>query len=37
MIINCIYNMNRCTKSDKSASIVKRFAILKGLQAKIVY
>lgn len=36
MIINCIYNMNRC-KADHSATVVKRFAVLKGLQAKLVY
>ncbi len=36
MIINCIYNMNR-SKTDNSGNLAKRFAMLKGLQAKLIY
>lgn len=36
MIINCIYNMNR-SKAENSANLVKRFAMLKGMQAKLIY
>ncbi len=36
MIINCIYNMNR-GRTDYQANTVKRFALLKGVQARLRY